>query len=156
MSRLALAVVLLLAGVTALASRASRDHRPQNAGDPLIGAWRLVALEDEAPDGSWHGRDATGLFLFTRDGHASVQVMIRDPEPAVPGAVQYSQGGYEASFGRYSVDEASRTFTFKVEGALVRTLVGKDLVRAYVLSGGRLVVRPASPGEHWRVTWERY
>jgi hypothetical protein len=69
--------------------------------------------------------------------------------------VQYAQGGYEASFGRFTVDERARTFTFRVEGALVRTLVSQDLVRQYELSGTRLVVTPVNPDEYWRVTWER-
>jgi len=36
---------------------------------------------------------------------------------------------------QYSVDERSHTFTFHVEGALVRTFVGKDLPRFYEFSG---------------------
>jgi hypothetical protein len=69
--------------------------------------------------------------------------------------VQYAQGGYEASFGRYEIDERAHAFTYHVEGALVRTLIGKDLTRVYELSGKQLIVKSASPNEHWRVAWER-
>jgi len=34
--------------------------------------------------------------------------------------VQYAQGGYEASFGTYEIDESAHTFTYHVDGALVR------------------------------------
>ncbi len=97
------------------------------------------------------------MFVFTRDGHASVQVMQREPQAETPrGSQQYSQGGYEASYGRYDVDERTHTFTFHVEGALVRSLIGQDLPRAYEFSGNQLIVRSTRPEEHWRVAWERY
>ena len=71
-------------------------------------------------------------------------------------ANQYSQGGYEASYGRYEVNESAHTFTLHVEGALVRTLIGKDLPRAYELRGKQMIVKSVQPDEHWRVCWERY
>ena len=43
--------------------------------DRFVGAWRLVSLEAPGSDGKIHQADSTGLFVFTRDGHASVQVM---------------------------------------------------------------------------------
>jgi hypothetical protein len=73
-----------------------------------------------------------------------------------PGPEQYSQGGYEASYGSYTVDEQAHTFTFHVEGALVRSLIGKDLLRAFEISGNRMIVKSVRADEHWRVTWERY
>jgi len=98
------------------------------------------------------------MFVFTQDGHASVQVM----EPAAPGSAgagaanRYSQGGYEASYGNYVVDEKNHTFVLHVEGALVRDLIGKDLPRRFEFTGNRLIVRSAHPDEHWQVVWERY
>ena len=124
--------------------------------DRFVGAWRLAALEEPDPDGQIHKADCTGLLVFTRDGRMSVQVMYRTPPAANQSApVQYSQGGYEASFGKYEIDD-DHTFSFHVEGALVRSLVGKDLKRAYQLSGNQLIVRSPEQNEHWRVTWEHY
>ena len=133
------------------AAAAQGEHR-----DRFVGTWRLVSLEEPGPDGKVHKADCTGLFVFTRDGHASVQVMYRDPAGGNAGPVQYAQGGYEASYGRYEVDERGQTWTLHVEGAMVRSLVGQDLKRLYEFSGNQLVVKPFSPDEHWRVTWERY
>ena len=125
--------------------------------DSLVGAWRLVELDQPDADGKLHVVDCSGMFVFTRDGHLSVQVMDREPaQQRAAGPEQYSQGGYEASYGSYVVDERAHTFTFHVDGALVRTLVGKDLPRAYELSGNRLIVKSVRPDEHWRVVWERY
>jgi len=124
--------------------------------DRFIGAWRLVWLEEPAADGKIHKTDCTGLLVYTRDGYMSVQVMYRNPPSENKAApVQYAQGGYEASFGRYEIND-SQTFTFHVEGALVRTLIGKDLKRAYEVSGDQLIVRSPDPNEHWRVAWQHY
>jgi hypothetical protein len=127
----------------------------QSVRERLVGAWRLAWLEEEGADGNVHRADCTGLLVYTRDGHMSVQVMYRNPQAHASGSAQYAQGGYEASFGRYEVDERAQTFTFHVEGALVRGLVGKDLTRAFELSGNRLTVKAANPTERWRVAWER-
>jgi hypothetical protein len=127
----------------------------QGDRERFVGAWRLVWLEEPGPDGKVHRADCTGLFVFTRDGYASVQVMYRNPGGGNAGPVRYAQGGYEASYGRYDVDERAHTWTFHVEGALVRSLVGKDLKRLYEFSGKQLIVKPSSPAERWRVAWER-
>lgn len=148
----------LLIGMTALTLFGSQDRGGNEGGkDRFVGAWRLVSLEAPGPDGKIHKADSTGLFVFTRDGHASVQVMERNLPPQTPaGPEQYSHGGYEATFGTYEVDENAHTFTFHVEGALVRTLIGKDLPRSFEFSGKQLIVKSTRPDEHWRVTWEHY
>jgi hypothetical protein len=125
--------------------------------DQFIGGWRLVSLEQEGPDKKIQKTDATGLLVFTSDGHMSVQVMERNVQAQTsPGPVQYAQGGYEASFGTYKIDEKMHSFTFHVQGALVRTLVGKDLPRSFEFSGKQIIVKSTNPGEHWRVVWEHY
>ncbi len=155
---LSLGVVFLFIGMTAITLSGSQD-RGGNEGirGRFIGAWRLAWLEEEGADGKIHRADCTGLLVYTRDGHMSVQVMYRNPQPGTNAApVQYAQGGYEASFGTYEIDERAHTFTYHVDGALVRTLIGKDLTRVYEFSGKQLIVKSSSPDEHWRVAWEHY
>ncbi len=124
--------------------------------DRFVGAWRLAWLEEQDAEGQIRKADCTGLLVYSRDGHMSVQVMYRTPSAETKGPpTQYAQGGYEASFGTYQIDD-HHTFTFRVEGALVRSLIGKDLKRAYELSGKQLIVKSPDPKEHWRVAWERY
>jgi hypothetical protein len=48
--------------------------------DRLIGAWRLAWLEEEGADGKVHRADSTGLLVYTREGHMSVQVMYRNQQ----------------------------------------------------------------------------
>jgi Lipocalin-like domain len=154
---LLLGEVSLLICITITTLSGAQD-RVGNEGvqEHFVGAWRLASLEQEGADGKLHKADSTGLLVFTRDGHMSVQVMERNPQAQTPsGPEQYSQGGYEASFGTYGIDDA-HTFTLHVEGALVRTLIGKDLRRAFELSGKQLIVKSTRTDEHWRVVWEHY
>jgi hypothetical protein len=150
---LAICVLLLSVGMTPGQDRSGNG----DVLDHFAGAWRLAWLEQPGADGKLHRMDCSGMFAFTRDGHLSVQVMESNPRAQAPGGPeQYSYRGYEASWGTYKVDEREHTFTFHVEGALVRTLVGKDLPRAYEFSGKQLIVKSTRPDERWRVAWERY
>jgi hypothetical protein len=158
---LSLAVVSLFVGVTTVAglTLSGSQDRGVNEGDRdrFIGVWRLAWLEEQSADGKLHRVDCDGMLVFTRDGHMSVQVMARDPQPeATAGPVQYMLGGYEASYGRYDIDERAHSFTYHVEGALVRTLIGQDLTRLYDLAGKQLIVKSSREDEHWRVAWEHY
>lgn len=128
-----------------------RSAPVQDARQRFVGSWRLVPLEHAGPDGKAEKPDCVGQFVFTADGGAAVQVMYRN----AGAGDQYAQAGYEATFGRYTVDDQARTFTFHVDGALVRTLVGKDLRRNFTFAGDQLIVEPSNKDEHWRVVWTR-
>jgi hypothetical protein len=143
-------VALLSAGATSQSAPDAPDHNTEFE-NRLAGAWKLVSLEEPSADGQVHKADCAGMFVFTSDGKASVQVMYRNGQTGST----YAQGGYEASYGTYHIDDSS-TFTVHIEGALVRKLIGKDLQRAYEISGNRLTVKSTDPNEHWRVVWERY
>jgi Lipocalin-like domain len=154
---LPLGFVILLSCVTTVAQTGSQDREHIDiVRDQFIGAWRLAWLEEPGADGKVYRADCTGLLVYTREGYMSVQVMYNKPQTTSPAeGVQYAQAGYEASFGRYEINDAN-TFTFHVDGALVRTLVGKDLKRVFELSGKQLIVKSPDPKEHWRVAWEHY
>lgn len=143
-------VVLFSTGVAAQFTNDAVDKNKELQGR-FVGAWKLVSLEEPGPDGRVHKADCNGMFVFTRDGKTSVQVMYRNAQTGSA----YAQAGYEASYGSYHIDDSS-TFTFHIEGALVRTLIGRDLKRAYEFSGNRLTLKSTDPKEHWKVVWERY
>ena len=151
-----LVLVAIFFGTSVIAFPAGQAHAQQDQSR-FVGAWRLVWLEEPDANGTVHKADGTGLLVFTLDGHMSVQVMYRNLQSGGQGGpVQYAQGGYEASFGTYQIDESAHTFASHVEGAMVRSLIGKDLPRAYELSGNQLIVKSTNPNEHWRVAWEHY
>ena len=150
-SLLWLGVVGILSAGVAAQSAPEVPNGKMKVENRLIGAWKLNSLEESDADGQVNKADCDGMFLFSRDGKASVQVMYRNAQTGSA----YAQGGYEASYGSYRIDDPS-TFTFHVDGALVRTLIGKDLKRAYEITGNRLTVKSTDPNEHWKVVWERY
>lgn len=159
--RISLGLMTFLFGMTAISdlTQSVSQNQGGNNGDQqrIVGTWRLAWLEEQGADGKVHRADCTGLLIFTRDGHMSVQVMYRNPQAATQGGpVQYAQGGYEASFGTYEANGNAHTFIYHVEGALVRTLLGKDRTRVYEFSGKRLIVKSPDPNERWRVAWEHY
>jgi hypothetical protein len=149
----AIAVVLTFA--VAQNHSAPRSHAgPSSDQDRLIGAWHLASITGS--DGKPVSMAPTGMLIYTRDGHMSVQLMYPKTESALSN--QYVQSGYEASFGSYDVDQTSHIVTHHVQGSVTRDLlVGKDLPRMYQFTtDGRLIIRSARPDEHWSVTWEHY
>jgi hypothetical protein len=153
----------MAAALAVLVGCSSATRRtPVSTGDaagstPLVGSWHLVSLDLPGPDGALqHITDARGSLIYTASGQVSVQVMYASAD-ATPssGPVQYAQGGYEGSFGRYVVDEATHTVTHRYAGANVRSLLGKDLPRRYEIVNGRLILSSTRLDEHWSVTWDR-
>lgn|SRR5579864_3785870 len=126
--------------------------------DKLIGAWRLAWIEEEGSDGKPNRLvNRRGTLVYTRDGHMSVQIMLPEAETAPQGGpVQYDQGGYEAYYGTYDVNEQAHSVTHHVEGALVRKLIGNNLTRVYSFSNGQLILKSSRPDEHWTIAWEHY
>ena len=152
-----LGVAMALVACSHTQSPAVKHAAPLPAEETLVGAWRLATLDEPGADGKTHRiDDAKGSLIYTSDGRMSVQVMYATAETGASSApVQYAQGGYEGSFGRYDVDEATHTVTHHVEGANVRALVGQDLPRLYQLSPGRLTIRSTRADERWSVVWVR-
>src|SRR5215472_8112309 len=81
-SLLLLSVIALLSlGAAAQSAHDARDRNTE-IKDRFVGAWKLVLLEEPSADGQLHKADCAGIFVFTRDGRASVQVMYRNAETA--------------------------------------------------------------------------
>lgn len=133
------------------------DSREQATADAevlarLVGAWHLVAIEQPDASGAMRTAKVEGLLVFTRNGHMAVQVRNLDLDH-VDSA--YSSSGYEASYGTITLDLANSIFVYRVEGALVRELVGQDLPRAYSLVDDQLILTSTRDDEQWRVIWRR-
>ena len=131
--------------------------------EKFIGAWRLVAFEEDGPDGEViypYGQDAAGLLIYDSLGRMSVQIMKRDRAPlssadwqsVPPEEIKKAIEGYTAFFGSYEVDEPKDVVIHRVEGHVLPESVGKVLRREFTFSGDILVLKP-SPNR--RVIWER-
>ena len=118
----------------------------------LPGTWELLSRIDIDSTGARRlepslGEDPVALLIYDRAGHFAAQFMRRDRSVEVPdgpsGATNNSraQGGYDAYFGRYTVDDAQGTVTQHLLGALSKEHVGATLTRAMEVQGDTLLIR---------------
>jgi len=130
------------------------DHRTAGTlAQSLIGSWELCSRVDLTPAGEPRtdpllGADPFGLLIYDAAGNFAAQFMKRersateDPVPAVAARNNSrARGGYDAYFGRYSVDEASATVTQTLIGALSPEDVGQVITREMQVEGDLLVIR---------------
>ena len=118
----------------------------------LPGTWLLQSRFDTTRDGKQHpdgllGADPVGLLIYDRTGHFSAQFMKRDRsavEPAAPINARnntQAQGGYDAYFGTYRVDDTNGTVTQQLMGSLSPANVGMVLTRAMEVRGDMLLIK---------------
>ena len=137
------------------AAQTPSNQNSHSDRERLVGAWRLVKIEAQGPDGKTSpGPQPTGMLIYTEDGHMSVQLMY----PGTALSNEYVEQGYEASFGSYDLDDSRHLVTHHVQGSVTRNrLVGRELPRRFEFTpDGHLLIRSAQPEEHWSVTWEKY
>jgi len=151
-------VFLLVFSLSFSFAQSAGDSNSANTSnrDKLIGAWRLLWVEEQGKDGKPIRSEPRGIIMYARDGHMSAQIEAPKQDPAMKNPVNYEKGGYEAYFGTFEVDEEAHTVTHHVLGALVPTLIGKDLTRIYRFDGKQLVMKSARADEHWTIAWEHY
>lgn len=120
----------------------------------LIGSWQLVLREDRRADGSLSpdpalGPDPLGHLVYDAGGHFAAQFMRRDRSDSSPSASpttaghnnSRSIGGYDAYFGRYTVDPTTGLVTQTLEGALAPENVGLVVTRPMQVDGDVLTLR---------------
>jgi hypothetical protein len=119
--------------------------------ETLPGTWQLLSRIDLTPSGERRpepslGEDPVALLIYDRTGHFAAQFMRRDRSVEVPDGPSggrnnsRAQGGYDAYFGTYRVDDGTRTVTQTLTGALSREHVGAVLTRAMDVVGDTLVI----------------
>lgn len=131
----------------------------QSYGQPtmhptVVGTWHLVRIESQGPDGKPSEAAPTGMLIYTKDGHAAVQLMY--PQTALSN--EFVHDGYEATFGTYDLDQRKHQLTYHVQGSATREkLVGTSETLHYDFPDDRhMIIRPTRADQHWSVTWERY
>jgi hypothetical protein len=120
--------------------------------DRFTGTWRLVSVEDRDDEGRLtypYGERPSGLLVYDASGHMAVQIMSNERAPEEMRSILE---GFTAFFGTYEVNEEECTITHRVEGHLLPSSVGKELVRGFEFSGDRLILSPTGTR---RVVWER-
>jgi hypothetical protein len=129
-----------------------RSVRASALSTTLPGTWQLRSRTDVTASGERVaepslGEDPVALLIYDRSGHFAAQFMRRDRSVVVPdgpgGAKNNSraQGGYDAYFGTYTIDDAEATVTQTLLAALSPENVGSVLTRAMEVREDTLVIR---------------
>jgi hypothetical protein len=136
--------------------------------DQLVGTWTIVSTTGKLPDGTptW-GSDPKGLLVFSDNGRFSVQIMRSDrPKYAAdnrlkgtPEEVRATAEGTISYFGTYSVGEADKTVTYRIESSSYPNWNGSDQKRT-IISVTADELRYANPapsigGPPTELTWRR-
>jgi Lipocalin-like domain len=133
----------------------------------LIGAWKLITVEDRHEDGTVlypYGEQALGHLIYHPDGYMSANVMASNRPPLATrgrpfelsaedahGILQTMGSAYS---GTYEFKDAS-TVIHHVQAALVPNMIGQDEIRPFELKGNRLYVYTIRKPVTTCAIWER-
>lgn len=117
----------------------------------LTGVWRLTRYVD-TPAGAEpiyaFGEHPVGQFIFTDDGHFSINIMRNPPAPTVASVDidpdDCIPAWYCSYFGTYRLAESGRQWISHVTGGNIPTYVGTMQTRSFELVGNRLIISESS------------
>lgn len=146
-------LALLVTACSLWTSSALAD--PTNAPLSLAGTWTLVAADVQHPDGSVardFGAKPTGLLLIDSQGRYSLQIFkserpqFADSDKAKGTDAEYKAAvmGSSTHFGTITVDSASSTLVFHVQGASFPNWEGQQQSRHYTFKDNVLSYRVAA------------
>lgn len=119
----------------------------------LPGTWMLESRIDVTKAGERRpepllGEDPIAILFLDRSGHFAAQFMKRNrstialPAPAAgPRNNTQAQGGYDAYFGTYSVDDTTGVVTHTLMASLSPANVGLVLQRSMEVNGDKLQIQ---------------
>jgi len=146
-ARLWIPVALLALAITALSGDALGQQK--TLADQLIGTWIYVSVDTVRPDGSrtpMYGPTPQGMATFDRTGHYILLTARPDlPRFASKNRMDGTPEEYKAivqgsiaHFGRYTVNEAEKTITFRIETSTFPNWNGIEQTRPFTLNGNDL------------------
>ena len=130
----------------------------------LLGAWHLVSWSlvyaDGRPPEHPLGADATGILMYTADGHVSALLMRKARPATAPANPAEAAAAYADSFaysGRYTVREG--TAYHAIEVSTNPALIGVTSTRHIDMTDGRLTLSgpdfAAGSPRTQRIEWRR-
>ena len=141
-------------GAVILAAPPTQDARPAaGISQRIVGAWLLTSRSVRRGDGTALadpvlGDKPSGRLYYDASGVMMLQMMRQDRAAAIgkPGHPEDAANprailGYDAYFGRYTIDERAGTITHHVEGSLFPEDLGKDWVRPFTLDADTLTLK---------------
>jgi hypothetical protein len=138
--------------------------------EPFTGTWTLVSVDNVLRDGTRvqpYGANPQGILMFDHEGRYSLQIFRSGRARFASG--DKSQGtaeeykatveGTNSHFGRYSIDEAGRVITFRIEHASFPNWEGTEQKRSFTRTGDELrytvPTTTAGGGVVGEVVWRR-
>ena len=135
----------------------------------LVGSWTLVSNDSVDASGKKapiFGTNPRGSLIFTADGRYSLSIAQSSlPKFAsnsrIKGTAEENKAvvsGMISHFGKYTVDEKAKTFTFNVEACTFPNWDGTAQVRPFTVSGSQLKYSGAASsasGSAFDLVWKR-
>jgi hypothetical protein len=155
-------IVLSLCAATVLGLALLPDaavSQQKSLTEHLVGSWTIITNDNVAPDGTKRqifGPNPKGIFILGADGSL---VVVNPARPkfvgksrldGTPEENKSAIAGTVASFGTWSVDEATNTLVTSIEGNLFPNDEGRDQRRIIALEGDQLKMVNPSPGSGGR------
>jgi hypothetical protein len=149
------------------ASDALAQQKPLK--EQLIGTWTIVSADATRPDGTKFqvfGPNPKGILIFDSNGHTAFMLMTsgrpkfasNNRSTGSPEENKATVQGSIAFFGKWSVNEADKTITTRIEASTFANQEGQDQKRIITnLTGDELrYVNPATTtGDKAETVWKR-
>jgi hypothetical protein len=145
---------LLFLGLALPAGDAAAQQK--SLKEQLVGTWTIVSTSQTAPDGTKHelfGASPKGLLVLDATGQYA-QIIVRPDRPkfkvnnrlkGTPEENQAAVHGTTATFGTWSVDEASKTLVVRIASGMFPNQDGTEGKRTVSVTGDELrITNPAT------------
>ena len=120
--------------------------------DQLVGAWTLVSFDIFDASGTktpnMEGGNLKGMLIFTDNGRVSLQIIAQiaklasnDRLKTTPTEDKAVAHGVLTYFGTYTVNEADKTISYRIEtSSFPNQVTGKEAKRSVTLTGDELKI----------------
>jgi hypothetical protein len=133
---------LLLPILCCLSTVYGQNDKKETLQKQLMGTWTLVSVDNIYPDSSRvhpYGENPQGLLVFDEKGNYAIQILKAarpkvasgDKNKCTPEEYAALVQGSNAHFGKYVVDETSKSIVFKIANASFPNWEGTEQKRAY-------------------------
>ena len=161
-------VSLLVLGVALPAGDAVAQQK--SLKEQLVGTWKLVSSHSVRNDGSLVdniGPNPRGILIYTSDGHFALvntrsdlpKLASNSRDRGTPEENKAVVQGSLAYFGTYSVNEADKVITAKIEGSTFANMIGgpdqKRIITSLTADELKFTNPASTSGATLQLVWKR-